>query len=170
MRAFIIALLNVGLVLAQDRQPSLTSAIADVRYPPLAEAARVQGDVYLSVRAGTVSVKSGSPLLVRTAVESAKALIPVLGEADVTLKFHFAIVDDTTIVSTPMIVKKGDAFDRAILRIFGLKTERVVIDSRCEDSARRPNELKIAGTMIEIRVYGRSHCVQTQMGTLIARR
>jgi hypothetical protein len=73
-RSFVVALVLVGAVFAQPPDEGLRSTIRTVRYDQLAEQARIQGDVHLSVKAGVVTLLSGHPLLARVAVESAKSL------------------------------------------------------------------------------------------------
>jgi len=142
-----------------------------VRYPPLAEAARVQGDVHLKISSGVVTVFSGPPLLVQTAVESAKALGSIQDEANLEVTYHFALVDTTT-VPTTMTVKRGNAFGRAVLRMFGLKTEKMVFDPQCQEGVPPANDFKVAGAVIDIWVNGRTRCIQTETEApaLVARR
>ena len=155
-----IAVFLIGTAFAQTPQDDLRSKIGGVRYPPLAEAARIQGDVHLNLTSGAATVLSGHPLLAQTALSSAKAFESIqTAELDVT--YHFLLVDSITVVATSVIVKKGDAFDRAILRLFGFKTEKVVVDYQCQQGALRANELKISGANAEVWIYGRTFCVQT---------
>jgi hypothetical protein len=93
---FALAVLFAGAALAQTPADELRSRIGSVRYPPLAEAARVQGDVHLSLKLGVVTLLSGPPLLVQTSVESAKALGSILGGADVDVTYHFVFAGGGT--------------------------------------------------------------------------
>jgi hypothetical protein len=160
--------LFVGIVSAQIPEGELESRIATVRYLPLAESARVQGDVRLRINDGAVTVLSGHPLLVPTAVESAKALAPVLGAADLDVTYHFVIVNTAISESTSRTVKRGNAVERAVLRMFGLRTEKVVVEYQCEEGVPPPNEVKAAPEGIEVCIYGRTRCLQTEAGTLVA--
>jgi hypothetical protein len=148
----------VGAAHAQTPQDGLRSHIANTRYPPLAQQARIQADVHLKVSSGLVTILSGHPLLAPTAVESAKALGPVQGRMDLDVTYHFVLVDTTVITSTT--VKRGNALDRALLRMFGLKTEKVVYG--CQEGIPPANEVKVAGVLIEIWIYGGTHCLQPQ--------
>jgi hypothetical protein len=129
-RTFALGVLLIGTAFAQTPTDELRSRIGNVYYPPLAKAARIQGDVRLHLNSGEVTILSGPPLLVRTAVESAKAFASILGEGDVDVTYHFVFAGGGTIsVLTPVTVKRGNAFGRVVLRTFGLKTEKVVLST-----------------------------------------
>jgi hypothetical protein len=113
-----------------------------------------------------VTVFSGHPLLARTAVESAKALGSIQGKTDVDVTYHFVLVDTAT--GVPVTVPRGNAFERAVLRMFGRKTVKVVY--RCQEGAPPANDLKIAGAVIEVWIFGRPWCIQTDAATLVAKR
>jgi hypothetical protein len=170
-RTFALAMFFAGVAFAQTPADELRSRIGSVLYPPLAKAARIQGDVRLRLNSGVVTVLSGPPLLVRTAVESAKAFGSVQGEGDVDVTYHFVFAGGgTTSVLAPMTVNRGNAFGRAVLRMFGFKTEKVVLEYQCRPSGAPAFDLKISGTAIETWVYGRDGCLTTEAATLIARR
>ena len=166
----LVALLSVHAALAQISAAESRSKIIDVHYPRLAEYARILGDVHLKLAAGLVSVLSGHPLLAPTAVESAKLLGSIQGQTDIDLIYHFVLVDTARSVPTWVAVKRGNAFERAILRMFGFKAEKVVLDYQCQEGDPPASDLKVSGTTIEIWVYGRTHCLQTQAAELLARR
>jgi hypothetical protein len=169
-KAFAVALLLVGAAYAQTPD-ELRSKIAGVKYLPLAQAARVQGDVHLSVNGGEVLVVSGPELLVQTAVQSTRAIGPIQGETNLDVTYHFVLVDTTLSVPVATTVKRGNAFERAVLRMFGVKTEKVVIENQCQQQALPPpNAFKVSGAVVEIWIYGRSFCLQTQSAALLARR
>jgi hypothetical protein len=73
-RTFTVACLFISAALAQSAEDGLISTIRTIRYAPLAESARIQGDVHLSLDDGVVTVLSGHPLLAAIAVRSAKSL------------------------------------------------------------------------------------------------
>jgi len=149
----------------------LRSIIKVVRYPSLAEQARIQGDVHLNIKSGVVTVLSGHPLLARIAVKNAKAVGSIQGKTDIDMTYHFVLVDTTISVPTSIAVPRGNALTRALLRVFGRKTEQVVLVNQCEEGAAPPaNDLKIADTVIEIWIFGGSHCIQTNTATLVAKR
>lgn len=164
--AFVAALLIASIAVAQSPTDDLRSKVTSVRYPPLAEAARVRGDVHLKVSNGAVTLLDGHPLLARTSVEATKSFAPLLGSGEIDVTYHFAFVN--VIVSRPITVKRGDAFDRAILRLLGLKTEKVAYT--CDSGVAPESSLKDSGTTVEVWVYGRDRCVDTEHSTLIARR
>jgi len=159
-KQFVLALLFIGVALAQTPQNELKSKIGAVRYPPLAEAARVQGDVHLSLKSGVVTFLSGPPLLAQAALDGAKALAPIQGGVDLDLMFHFVFVDTVTSVPTPMTVKRGNALERAVLRMFGFKTEKVVVYNVCQSGVATPSDLRISGATVEVWIYGRTPCYQ----------
>jgi hypothetical protein len=167
--ALVIALLSVCAAYAQIPNEELRSKITGVPYSRLAEAARIQGDVHLILNSGVVTVLSGHPLLAPTAVESAKLLGSIQGETDLDVTYHFVIADTITNVATPITVKRGNALERAILRIFGLKTEKVVLEYRCQGVA-PANDVEVTGQIIEIWVYGKTSCLETETANLVAQR
>lgn len=155
---------------AQTPEDGLRSEIKAVHYAPLAEQARIQGDVHLNVKSGVVTLLSGHPILAATAVESAKAFGSIQGQTDLDITYHFVLVDTATSVRTSIVVPRGNAFERAVLRMFGLKTEKVVVDYQCQEGVPPVNEFKIAGAVIEIRIFGRTRCLQTEAATFVAKR
>jgi len=168
--ALIVALLLVQAAFAQTSEADLRARIIDLHYPPLAEQARISGDVHLKVASGAVTVLSGHPLLAPVAAENAKSLASILGKAETELTYHFAFADTPiTIVRTPETVKRGNAFERVILRLFGRKTEKVVLVDVCQIVA-APSDFKTSGATIEIWVYGRTFCLQTDTANLVAQR
>jgi hypothetical protein len=157
--------------LAQPPENELRSNLAGVRYSPLAEAARIQGDVRLEVTTGIVTLLSGHPLLARTAMESAAVLGSIRGPASVTLTYHFVLVDKRKTAAMQMTLKKGDALDRIILRALRLKTNKIVVQRECQQQGAPPaNELRSSEANIEIWIYGRIGCLQTETASLIAQR
>jgi len=164
--AFAIECLIVSAALAQAPEDGLRSQIATVHYAPLAEQARVQGDVHLKLNSGVVTVFSGHPLLAQIAVESAKAFGSVQGRTELDVTYHFVLVETSLITST--IAKRGNALERAVLRMFGLKSEKVVYG--CQEGIPPANDVKLAGVVVEVWIYSRTRCLQTQAATLVARR
>jgi len=166
-RTSTVAFLLVGTVFAQTTEGVLRSRLTSVHYAPLAEQARIQGDVRLRLNSGVVTLISGHPLLAPIAVESAKALGSIQN-LDVT--YHFVIVDTAKSVPTSTIVKRGNAFERAMLRVFGLKTEKVVHGYRSESGIAPANDVTVNDAVAEVWIYGRTHCLTTETATLVARR
>jgi hypothetical protein len=169
-RIFLVAAVLLGTASAQISEDALKSRITNVRYPPLAEAARVQGDVHLARNAGMLTVLSGHLVLVQTALESAKAFASIQSETNLDLTYHFVLVDTVTSVPTSMKVPRGNVFERAVLRLFGLKPEKVIVEYRCQEGVAPPNDLKIGCASVEIWINGRSFCIQTEAETLRASR
>jgi hypothetical protein len=168
-KACTIGCLLVCAVLAQT-DDGLRAKVATVHYPPLAEMARIQGDVRLEANSGVVTLVSGHPLLAPLAIDNAKALGPIQGQTKLDITYHFLFVDTTTSVSAWTTVKRGNALERAILRVLGFKTEKVVHNCRCAEGLAPASDIKAAGAVIEIWVYGRTFCLQTDTATLVARR
>jgi hypothetical protein len=163
-----VLFLLVGAALAQTEN-GWRSKVAVVRYAPLAEHARIQGDVHLKVNSGVVTQVFGHPLLAPSAIENARTFGSIQGQANFDVTYHFVLVDTATSVPTLTTVKRGNALERAVLRLFGFKTEKVVRSYRCEDGVAPANDVKADGAVIEIWIYGRTFCLQTETGTLVAR-
>jgi hypothetical protein len=160
-RGFTIVLILAGAACAQTLEDGLKSKIAGVRYLPLAEAARIQGDVHLSLNSGVATVLSGHPMLAhQAAIESAKAFGSIQGETKLDVTYHFALVDTDNSAATSTTVPRGNAFERAVLRMFGRKTEKVVLDHSCQERVPPANDLKVSGAVIEVWIYGRARCIQ----------
>jgi hypothetical protein len=164
-----IGCLLVGAALAQT-EDGLRSRIATVRYFPLAEQARIQGDVCLKVSSGVVTLVSGHPLLAPLAIENAKTFGSIHGQANLDVTYHFVLVDTATSVFTSTTVKRGNALERAVLRVFGFKTEKVVHTYRCEEGVAPANDIRTDGAAIEIWIYGRTFCLQTDTAAFVASR
>ena len=163
---FVAGLVLAGAASAQTSEDRLISEVRAVRYAPLAEQARIQGDVHLSVKSGVVTLHSGHPILAPITVESAKLIGSIQGKTDIDMTYHFVLVDTAT--SVPVTVPRGNAFGRAVLRLFGLKTVKVVY--RCQEGAPPANNFKIAGAVIEVWIFGRTWCIQGEAATLVAKR
>ena len=72
---------------------------------------------------------------------------------------------------TSVTVKRGgDALERAVLRLFGLKTEKVVVVNQCQEGIPPRNDVKLAGAKVEIWIYGRARCPEAESATIAARR
>jgi hypothetical protein len=76
--------------------------------------------------------------------------------------FHFRLVDPV-VLTTTSTEKKGDAFDRVILRVLHLKTEKVVEHYECVENPYRPvNKVDVSQTPVEIWVYGTTRCLSVE--------
>jgi hypothetical protein len=164
-----IGCLLVSAALAQT-EGGLKAKVATVHYPQLAEAARIQGDVRLEANSGVVTLVSGHPVLAPVAIDTAKTLGSIQGQTKLDITYHFVLVDTNAYnVPTLTTIKRGNAFERAILRVLGFKTEKVVHSIRCEQGVAPASDIKTDGAVIEIWVYGREFCLQTSTATLVAR-
>lgn len=159
----VASLLLAGVAFGQIPEDQLRSKIQGIHYLRLAEMPRVQGDVHLKVSDGVVSLLSGPALLTQTAVEGTKSFVSLLGGGDFDVTYHFGFVFVDRMKRTT--IKKGNTFERSLLRLVGLKTEKVVLV--CEDGPDPLSDFKIADANIEIWVSGASHCVQTETGDFI---
>ena len=158
-RRLVPAVLLLGTVAsAESLEDGLRPKITATRYPPLAEMARVHGDVHLKLKSGVGTVLSGHLLLATTASESAKEFSSITGSRDFEVTYHFVFADTAARVHTLGTIKRGKAFERALLRTFGLKTETVVDGYRTEEGVAPQNDFNIAGNAIEIWIYGRTFC------------
>jgi hypothetical protein len=132
--------------------------VKEIRYPPLAAAARVQGDVRLRSGREGVTVISGPPLLVQGAVASLKSLGNLSEHGEREVVFHFALVEPSMHEVT-VTVRKGDAFDRLFLRALGFKTEKTIKEKECVDAEPPPeNRIDSTKASIEVWVYRRNGC------------
>lgn len=166
--AFPVFLLLVHTAFTQPSDAQLRSKINNVRYPPLAEQARIQGDVHLKLNSGVATWLSGHPLLSRVAVDNIKSWESILEKADADVTYHFLLADTvTTSVPKPVTVKRGTAFERAILRMFGRPTEKVVLEDVCQTGVPPANDLKVSVATIEIWVYGRTLCMEPAGAQLV---
>jgi hypothetical protein len=168
-RTLTVALVLVRAAAGQTPEEALRSTIAGVHYPVLAEQAYIQGDVHLGINSGVVTVLSGNPLLAQISVDNAKAFGSLFGEKSLDVTYHFVLIDAATNVPTSVTAKRGDAFERAILRMFGRKTEKVTVEYRCVEGVAPPNDLKIAGAVVEIWIHGKARCFETEAETLAAK-
>lgn len=169
-KIFTVACLLAGGAFGQSAEDGLRSKITSVRFPPLSKQARIQGDVHLYVNSGEVTLLSGHPLLAPAAVASAKAFGSILGSTDTNVTYHFVLVDTAKQVPTRVTVKRGNALERAIFRMFGLKTEKVALYHLCQVGNPPANDLKFSDTTIEIWIYGGIGCPQFNSTILVARR
>ena len=92
-RTSIIVCLLIGTAFGQTAEDVLKSKLTSVHYAPLAEQARIQGDVLLNVNSGMITVVSGHPLLAPIAVASAKAFGSVESRTNFDVTYHFVLVD-----------------------------------------------------------------------------
>jgi hypothetical protein len=168
-KASTVAYLLVAAAFAQTAEDTLRSKLTSVRYAPLAEQARIQGDLHLNLNGGVVTVVSGHPLLAPMAVESAKVFGSIQSQTSLDVTYHFVLADTTRSVPTSTTVKRGNAFERVVLRVLGLKTETVVQGYRCEAGSAPASDVKIDGAIIQVWIYGRTHCLDTNTALVVRR-
>jgi hypothetical protein len=167
-RTIALGLVLLAAASAQDRQHEPESGIAPVHYGPLAEAARIQGDVRLTINSGVITPVFGHPLLYRAALQSAEASASIVGAAKLTVTYHFVLVERPRIVASETDQKRN-VLSSAFLRMLGRTATKRVRTVHCEEAVAPANLVKIEGEVIEVWVYGRSRCLQPNEVTLGAR-
>jgi hypothetical protein len=131
-----------------------SSATLDaIRYNPLAAAARIKGDVLIS---GGNAV-TGPPLLRGIALRDIDVLNFRVLQTDVL--FHF-ILSDIVLSTRIETIKKGDAFGRFFLRLFGIPTTRKIATQVCTEGPDPPaNRIDSTRDPVEVWVYGKARCL-----------
>ncbi len=132
--------------------------VKEIRYPPLAAALWVQGDARLHSGPDGVVPISGPPLLVQAAMLNMKALgkLSELGETEVV--FHYSLIEPS-MRDVTVTIKKGDAFERVVLRLLGFKTGKMIKEAECVASPEVPdNRIDATRAPIEIWVYASARC------------
>src|SRR5579862_6037507 len=157
------AILFVRAGFAQTSEETLKSAIAAIRYPPLCEAAQIHGDVRVTIDSGAVTSVSGHPLLVQNLPENAKSLASILGKADLDVTYHFVFADTDGSAPMSTLVMRGSAFGRALLRTFGRKTLKVVVEYQCGIGVVPPNDVTVGDGSIDVWIYGKERCLETSV-------
>src|SRR5690348_9309252 len=104
-----VAWLLVWSAFGQIPEDALRVKVRSALYGALAEQARIQGDVHLSLKSGVVTVLSGHPLLALAAVASAKSFVSIQGVPDLNLVYHFVLVDTAISVPVQVRVKRGNS-------------------------------------------------------------
>jgi hypothetical protein len=133
-----------------------SSATLDAnRYPALAAAVRVHGDVLISGG----KVISGPPLLGDSALRSVDLLN--IRTPGTTVLIHF-ILSDTILSQRTDAIPKGDAFDRFFLRLYRIPTTRKIAAQVCTESPNAPaNRIDSTRDPIEVWIYGKVPCIET---------
>ena len=152
-----VGLLAVFLLapLATYGQERMLSSVEAMRFPRLPRMARIQGDVRLHSGSDRITLVSGHPLLDQAAIDNLKEIGQLIeGKSEVL--YHFVLVDEAEIRVTKTTVKRGNRFERIILRAFLMKTEKVVesTDSNDENPPRQKNRIDFTKDPIEVWVYG----------------
>ena len=156
----VVVFLSPLATFAQDAS-GLASRIEAARYNPLARQARIQGDVELRSGRDEITVINGHPLLAQEAVSNLKGL-GKFSDVEIEAIYHFVLVDGTYTRVTTRVEKKGNRFERLILRAFMMKTEKVVEYTECvENPTPQKNRIEATGNHIEVWIYGGSMCLQT---------
>ena len=156
----VVVFLSPLATFAQDAS-GLASRIEAARYNPLARQARIQGDVELRSGRDEITVINGHPLLAQEAVSNLKGL-GKFSDVEIEAIYHFAFVDNTEIRVTKRIEKRGNRFERTILRALMRKTERVVEYQECVEKPILPkNKIELGEDRLEVWIYASNVCLQT---------
>jgi hypothetical protein len=147
----------------------LEARVEAVRFPPLARMARIQGDVRLHSSPDGITLISGHPILTPVAIDNLKQL-GKLSEMDSDFVYHFVFVNETESRVARTTVKKGNRFERIILRAFLMKTEKVVEGLQCIDHpVRQKNKIDLMTNPIEVWIYETTTCLQTSTSQVAAK-
>jgi len=162
------SLFSLGLAaLAQDN--STTQKVEAITYPVMARRVGIEGDVRLrfGLSDNDVKVVSGHPILVAVAVDNLKNIgraseLGIFSDAEHEVVYHFTLIKPE-IRKTKVTIQRGDdAFDRFILRILRMKTEKTVMRYDCFASPDPPKnriDLTKYPEPFEIWVYALYECL-----------
>lgn len=143
--------------------PDLGNRIASLRYPPLAEQARIQGEVSFVVRQNVPADLKGHPLLVYDANRSWEAL-KIVAPDGFMVRFHYILDQEPVIRHTKHQTPRGNGFDRLWLRLFHQPTTRAEEKWDCDDRGpHQPSTVQFdqQGLPVEITLHGKMVCRQT---------
>jgi hypothetical protein len=109
---------------ALQEAPKTVANLESFRYPPIAGAARIQGDVLVEVSAyGQKLTFDSSRLLQRPAARNvATWTLPPLGTGKYLIAFHFRILDQVGVKRETALV--GNKFGRFFRRLVGARQRR----------------------------------------------
>src|SRR6185437_1006935 len=113
-RTWVYALAAILLARAgggQTAPADLRERIGALRYPRIAEASRVSGDVRLQLHQEQATVVTGPPMLRGLATQAARIVGSIPGMEDVEVICHFALTD-VDLASEPTRVKRGNGVER----------------------------------------------------------
>ncbi len=158
-RVSILALFALSAASAQGPDDLLKSKAEAMRYPPLAAAARVYGDVQVTVADGNASLISGYPLLAQAALVNARMLAADAGHENLDIVYHFVFVDTGTMGWVSTTAQRSNALGRTFLRLLGFSTQKVVRRYQCQDGPPPPTTAKVDGNAIEVWVNEIARCI-----------
>jgi hypothetical protein len=128
-----------------------------VEYPPLAKAARIQGEVHLVFGPNGIVPISGHPLLASAAIDRLKH--ESLTSSDNEAVYHFVLVEPE-IGTAQYVMKIGNPFTRLFRRVLKLKTEEVVEGAACLERTPPINRIDLLSKPVEVWVYATIGCPQ----------
>lgn len=168
-----ICIFSFGLVAfgqQDDAAVVLQAKVEQMKYPPLARLARIQGDAVLLVESdGALGLVSGHPLLVGPARDEFPSL-DIHPDKKTEVRFHFVLLDTYVppVRKTMVVPRGGDAVDRFFLRVFHISQTRTeVYYDYCPDDPNLPkNKIDASGKAIEIWVYAQPRRLSTESGSV----
>ncbi len=96
----------------------------DLRYPPLAASARIQGDVAIEVSAAGQQPISGHPLLARAVLANLGTwILPPLEGGKYQINYNFKFIDPSMKWETVLI---GNKLDRFFWRLVKAPTKKTI--------------------------------------------
>jgi hypothetical protein len=161
-----VGLLLLGsVVFAQQEKPELRVNLDNLRYPPLAASAAIQGDVAIEVSGTGQKLVNGHPLLAQAARSNLEAwTLPPLEDGKYEIKYSFKIIASMK----QETVLSGDKLGRFFLRLVGAPTKKVVsscyYDPALLGSPPRFIVLKEGSDyLIKVFVTEPGHCLMTEL-------
>jgi hypothetical protein len=143
------------LVCVAEGFPQNAPNLDAVRYPALAAAVRVHGDVLIS--GGTFV--SGPPLLREAALRTTGLLNA--GPSTATAMVHF-VLSGVILSKRTETIQKGDVFDRFFLRLLRIPTAKKIETQVCTEGPKAPaNRIDSAKNPVEVWIYGNAPCIET---------
>ena len=154
---------------------SIANKLEEVTYPRLPRLAGIHGDVRVRLTSSRdVELVSGHPLLAPAVIKSLADIVRLseLGDipnAKIEIVYHFILVEPD-IRTTTTTMKKGDSFDRFILRLLMMKTEKTVKSSECLEKVDRPeNRVDSTRPLIEVWIYDAIPCANAEASYIASR-
>jgi len=143
------------------------------RYPLLARSARIGGTVQFLVKADSVQLLSGHPLLVPAARSNLeKWAVPYASQPPLSVTYVFRITGDIRIETVEVDRPIGNAFDRFFLHLSGRPVTRRIKEQVCvgpkDSPAAYKNVTKDGFPSIEIDIESGGSCLNTDVVAIAA--
>lgn len=151
-----------GLCSGQEFPDSWLARAASVRYPPLAEAVRLQGEVRLQLTPDGPQIMSGPPLLLGTVSKHARALGLPENQTQLNLVYRFVFIENAISVQNSVTVERTNPLFRVVLKALGIRTTKTVLQSACQEVPAPPSRVTASSHDVEIEVYGQERCLMVE--------